>query len=149
MFRRIKDIREDNDLSQEFIADKLGCSRRNYSNIENGTSLITLSQLNAFANLFNRSTDYIVGLTNSKSLNEDNKDYNLKIISKRLIELRLEKGLSQMQIVEKVISVSQSTYSRYEDGISTIGILTLISLAKYYKVSLDYLLGRTDIRDKY
>ena len=46
----------------------------------------------------------------------------------------------------RVLRVSQSTYSRYENGKLDIPSQALIALARYYKVSVDYLLGLDDRR---
>ena len=53
----------------------------------------------------------------------------------RLAELREDHDLSQAEMV------SQATYSRYETGRLDIPSQTLIALARYYGVSVDYLLG--------
>ncbi len=63
----------------------------------------------------------------------------------RLAELREDRDLSQAEMA-KVLRVSQSTYSRYENGKLDIPSQALIALARYYKVSVDYLLGLDDRR---
>lgn len=64
----------------------------------------------------------------------------------KLRDLREDRDLSQKDIAE-LLSVSQATYSRYESGILDIPSISLIKLADFYKVSVDYLLGRTDIKN--
>lgn len=59
----------------------------------------------------------------------------------RLRELRKEKGLTQTEI-SKILNISQVTYSQYEREKREPGIKTLIKLADFYKVSLDYITGR-------
>ena len=58
-----------------------------------------------------------------------------------LTGLRKEKKLTQQEIADK-INVSQRTYAHYEKGDREPNIETMIRLADYYKVSLDYLTGR-------
>ena len=58
----------------------------------------------------------------------------------RLAELREDHDLSQAKMA-KILRVSQATYSRYETGRLDIPSQTLIALARYYGVSVDYLLG--------
>lgn len=58
----------------------------------------------------------------------------------RLAELREDHDLSQAEMA-KILRVSQATYSRYETGRLDIPSQTLIALARYYGVSVDYLLG--------
>ena len=59
----------------------------------------------------------------------------------RLKELRVSENLSQNEIA-KQIGLKQFTYSNYETGVTEPKIQTLIDLADYYGVSLDYLVGR-------
>lgn len=66
----------------------------------------------------------------------------------RLKELRLEFGTTQQQL-SKVLNIKQNTYSQYENGSRQIPIDILIKLAKYYEVSVDYVLNLTDIDTPY
>ena len=61
----------------------------------------------------------------------------------RLRDLREDADLSQTQIAE-ILHIKQTVYSRYERGYQTIPVEHLITLADYYHVSVDYLLGRTN-----
>ena len=60
----------------------------------------------------------------------------------RLRDLREDGDFTQAEIAE-YLHVSQTTYSRYENGKLDIPSAALIALAAYYGVSGDYLLGRT------
>lgn len=66
---RIKDLREDSDISQKQLADVLGISQRTYSHYENGTRKIPLDILLALADYYNCSTDYLLGRTKEKKFN--------------------------------------------------------------------------------
>ena len=61
----------------------------------------------------------------------------------RIRALREDKDLSQSDIA-KMLNISQSTYSRYENGNLDIPTEILISLSKYYDVSVDDILGLKD-----
>lgn len=63
---RIKDLREDFDLTQQTVADYLHIKQNTYSQYENGQRQIPLESLIALARLYNTSTDYILGLTSQK-----------------------------------------------------------------------------------
>lgn len=63
--------------------------------------------------------------------------------SERLKELRLAKGLTQMQVSQST-GMSLLGYQRYEYGSREPAYNKLLSLADYFDVSLDYLVGRTD-----
>lgn len=64
----------------------------------------------------------------------------------RLKQLRKEKGISQQRLAMD-LNVNQNTVSRYETGEREADYKTLIMLADYFNVSIDYLLGRTDKKE--
>ena len=65
-FKRIKDLRKDNDKLQKDIANLLGISQQYYSEYENGKRTIPIQHLITLANYYNTSIDYIVGLSDFK-----------------------------------------------------------------------------------
>jgi len=65
-----------------------------------------------------------------------------------LRQLRTEKNLSQKDVAD-AIGVDRTTYTKYETGKSQPDFVTIQKLAEFYSVSVDYLLGRTDIRNPY
>lgn len=65
----------------------------------------------------------------------------------RLAELREDHDLSQSEMA-RILGVSQATYSRYETGRLDIPSQTLIALARYHGVSVDYLLGLSERKEK-
>ena len=66
----------------------------------------------------------------------------------RLKEIRQDRDLQQIDIA-KVLKTSKVKYSRYERGIRVMPVDKIAKLAKFYDVSIDYLLGLTDIRKPY
>ena len=62
----------------------------------------------------------------------------------RLKELRKAKGVSQLKLAMD-LNMNQNAISRYENGVRQADYETLIKFADYFKVSIDYLLERTDI----
>ena len=67
----------------------------------------------------------------------------LKILSKRLKELRIENNYSQQEIAN-LLEIAQVTYSHYELGRRSVTIQNLVKIAQIYNVSTDYLLGISD-----
>ncbi len=61
---RIKDLREDNDLTQKEIAKYLNIKQNTYSQYENGQRQIPLDSLILLAKFYHTSVDYLLGLTN-------------------------------------------------------------------------------------
>lgn len=70
-YPRLRDLREDHDLTQKEVADYLGMKQPQYSRYERGIRDIPSDVLILLARLYNTSTDYILGITNnSKSYNK-------------------------------------------------------------------------------
>lgn len=63
--KRIKDLREDNDLKQSQIAELLNTSQSYYAQYENGKRPIPIDRLIKLADFYNVSLDYITGRTNN------------------------------------------------------------------------------------
>lgn len=67
MYKRIRELREDNDLLQKNLAEYLNCSQVAYSHYELGTRDIPTEVLIALSKFYNVSTDYILGLKDEKN----------------------------------------------------------------------------------
>ncbi len=67
---------------------------------------------------------------------------------KRIRDLREDADLTQKQIAQ-YLKMSQTGYSKYETGENDIPITVLLALADFYHVSVDYLMGRTDVKTPY
>ena len=65
MYRRIRDLREDRDLTQKEMAKVLNCSQQAYSNYELGQRDIPTDILIKLSNFHNVSIDYILGITDN------------------------------------------------------------------------------------
>ena len=63
---RIKDLREDNDITQKELAEYLHIKQNTYSQYENGQRQLPMEVLIALARYYKTSTDYILGLTDER-----------------------------------------------------------------------------------
>lgn len=63
---RLRDLREDNDLTQKELANILNTTQQQYSKYELGIRLIPIDKLEILANFYNTSVDYLIGRTNTK-----------------------------------------------------------------------------------
>ena len=66
----------------------------------------------------------------------------------RLRDLREDRDLKQKDLAQ-LLNIHQTTYSDYELGRLNIPVSTIHTLADFYQVSTDYLLGRTAIKTPY
>ena len=58
-------------------------------------------------------------------------------------DLREDNDLTQQQVAD-ILGTSQTMYARYERGANEIPVRHIITLARYYNVSCDYILGESD-----
>ena len=68
LFRRIRDLREDHDLTQREVAKKLNCSQQVYSNYELGQRDIPTDILIKLSSLYNVSADYILEISDNPKI---------------------------------------------------------------------------------
>jgi len=66
MYQRIRDLREDRDLTQQDLAELLHCSQVCYSHYENGKREVPSWVLGTLADFYGVSVDYLMGRTNVK-----------------------------------------------------------------------------------
>lgn len=64
--KRLKDLREDNDLMQKEVADIINTTQQQYSKYELGIRLMPIDKINILADYYNTSIDYILGRTSEK-----------------------------------------------------------------------------------
>ncbi len=113
-FKRIYDLRVDNDLTQKDMAKILNTTRDNYAQWERGFCNFPLEKINIFANYFNVSLDYLTGLSNNKKT-ENYQAPNFNDIPSKIKDIRKKYKYTQEKISE-IIKIKQRTYSGYETG---------------------------------
>ena len=143
---RMKDIRTYFDNTQKELSDYLKVSRSTYAGWENGIDAIPLLKLNEFCNYYGISLDYICELSELayKTVLENiiNNKIDKVVLGNNLKEIRLKHSDSQ-ETISDIIKVDQSNYSKYELGKILIHTYPLVDFAKHYKVSIDWLCGKT------
>lgn len=132
----LKFAREELEMTQEELGYVFGVKKATISNWENGYDIIPLNKLIKFCNLYNYSLDFIVGFTrDNKSFSKIEKA-DKTIIGKKLKDLRKKLGLTQQQISDEC-SISRATYCHYEIGMNLVSTLTLYTICKNHKISMD------------
>lgn len=135
-FQRIKDTRIDNDFTQVEMAKILNCPQSTYNRYENGKVEFPANVVIKISEVLNVSCDYLLGMSNVKGV-----FYGVQCsIAQRLYIARRNAYMTQEQIAS-ILICPREVYIRYESGKRTCPLEMITTLAKYYKVSCDYLLG--------
>lgn len=142
-FERLFFLREEKDLTQENMGKILDVSRVAISQWETSKEIIPLEQLNAYANYFNVSLDYIVQISNVKEYKIINKSLDPKIVGKRLLYIRHKFGITQEELANN-LNTTHSTISAYETGKTLILTVFAYQICVKYNASMDWLCGRVD-----
>ena len=139
---KIKNIREELEITQEDISKVLGCTRTAYSLWEINKNTIPLYYLNKISNEYNINIDYLVDLSNDKYIKFNKVEIDRINLGKKLKEAR--KSINYTHTQEKLASKLNTTHSvisAYESGKSTVSTLFLIEIAKKKK-SLNWFLNK-------
>ncbi len=124
------------------MAEILNVARSTYSGWENDIRYIPLTKLNDFCIYFNLSLDYICKLSKTKQCPTKNTQIDKIIVGKNLRYIRTLHKDTQ-KYVANMFNVNRSNYSKYETGKILIPTLFIIEFAKHYKVSIDWICGKT------
>lgn len=141
----LKNIRKERGYTIQAISDATGIAVRTYQNYEYGQREISTDALCKLANLYNVTTDYLLGRETSTPTDNMPEEVHY-MFSLKLKELRESHNLSQ-QAFANTINVSQSTVGMWESNKRTPDSDMLSKIADYFDVSIDYLIGRTDKSD--
>lgn len=146
IYKRLRDVREDMDLTQEKMALMMKVSKSTYCKWEKETDVIPLKRVNNLANVTNLSLDYIAGLSMNRVKSNELFELNQKEIGSRLREVRLENGLVEREVAD-ILGTTQSTVSSYELGNTLVLSAFACKIARTYHVSLDWIVGRSNIKE--
>lgn len=141
-YDRIRNTREDHDLTQRELSEILKVKRSTYAMWELGDVHIPIEKLQELADYYHVSMQYLVGLTNNKTETVDKTKVTKELLGTILKAKRLEHNLTQMQVAVH-LGINQSAYAYYEYGQAQISIDKLCQLANLYKTTIDALCGRS------
>ena len=144
-FERLFLLREKNNLEQKEIAHIIGVSQQTYSTWEVGTKIIPLKHLNTMCNYYHVSLDYMLGLSNRNNNYKNIEKLNRVEIGKKIKIIRQDNKLT-LRSLAKELNTTSSTISAYETGKTLILTAFAYQIAKKYKISLDWLVGRSKVK---
>jgi len=143
LLKRIIDLRDEYNLTQEKMAEVLGVKKSTYGRWETDEIFISLWHLNDLCNYFEVSMDYMIGISDIKCYKLVNDKLNNELIGKRLKEFRISKNLTQEELANS-LNTTQSVISDYENGKTRILTAFAYEIVIKYNISLDWLCGRID-----
>lgn len=76
------------------------------------------------------------------------KEGHVMVYNERIRELRKDKALVQQEVAD-MLEVGQWTYADYENGKTRIPVKSLLILARFYDVSMDYISGASNVKERY
>lgn len=100
-----------------------------------------MNYLAFFADYFDYSIDYVLGLTNVRRKNNLIKGFDLKILGNNLKEVRIKNSLSQEDMA-RILNVTQPCITRYEKGLICISTSNIYKISKEFKISISKLCGK-------
>lgn len=141
--RRIKELRTENGLTQQELAKILNVSSMSISFYENEQRKPDSKFIIACSRFFDVSTDYLLGKTYKRRIPREER---FGAFSKRLKHVRELKGISQRQAAED-LNISPQNLSYYENG-RDAGYGLLVRMARYYDVTVEYLIGASPVMQR-
>ena len=138
-------LREEKDYLSKDMAKFLNIPPSVYSEWENNKLSISTKRLYELGEFFNVNIDYLVGLSSKRINLKTNKVLDQKDTSLRLKEVRENMNLSMRELAQK-LNTSSSAISNYENNKNLILSSFLIELSKISNYSIDYILGRSNIK---
>lgn len=139
----LKEIRLEKSLTQAEVAEAIGINRVQYNQYENNYFNIPIKHLISMSNYFEKSIDYILGLSSTETYINSKTKINTIEAGTRLKEFRKENNLTQEKLA-KLLKTTFSNIGFYEKGRNLIATPFLYEICKKYQISADYLLGKTD-----
>ncbi len=138
---KLKQIREDNQMTQEKISNILGCKRSAYSLWEINKNTIPLYYLNKISNEFDINIDYLADLSNEKNIKFKKNEIDRVELGKNIRLARKSVNYTQEKLASK-LNTTHSVISAYEFGKTAVPTLFMIEIAKITKKSLNWFLNK-------
>ncbi len=141
----IKLLRKEFNVSQPQLAKETGLANSEISYWENGERTPNARVIIILSRYFQVTTDYLLKVNEDNTSVYRSDDYcaDMTLLNKRLKDLRIKNKLSQSELAKNV-NISQPAINYWELGKRTPNANAIITLANYFGVTTDYLLGESD-----
>lgn len=137
----LKNLRNDSELTQDYIAKHLKVKRSTYATWENGYIMIPIEKADELSMFYKVKLSYILGIDKKVINCESIKKMNYKTLLKKLNQLKKENN-NTFQEIATYLNCNRSTCQRYFKGVFTIPIDRLLLLSELYNIEIDKLCGK-------
>lgn len=149
--KRFKALRLENKITQNKLAEIFYLNKSSISRYESGNQIPESVSLQKFADYFNVSLDYLMGISDIRDssinifkIHSLNKEVErIMTFGDQLKYLRINKGITQQELAD-AMKVGRPTIAGYETKGKQPDYEKLAWLSNFFNVSIDYLLGHTD-----
>ncbi len=140
---RLRELREEKELTQKELANVLGITKEGYGQYEREYVVIPIKHLITIAIYYDLSIDNLFGFNLVNDYQIINKQVDKKLSGMRLREFRKNHRFTQKKLAD-ILRTTQSVIADYEKGRYLIATPFLYMICNNYRVSADYILGRVD-----
>ena len=141
----IRKLRKEYNLSQEQLSKEIGYSDCIISLWEIGFHIPCADAIIILSRYFQVSTDYILKVSDDNTMLHRADDFyvDLSTFNNRLKELRTKKNLSQERLAKRT-GLTKTSINHWENGKCLPNANAIVTLAQFFDVTTDYLLGESD-----
>ena len=136
IYYRLKDLREDNDFTQEKVCRFLNVKRSTYSKWENGENEPPFKIFVLLSSLYKININYLLGNTNIKQKINYIPKYNQIYISKLFRKIRVKNNHTQTELAN-ILKCNKTTICNYESGYRKIPTYKLVYFCEFYKIDIE------------
>ena len=138
---KLKEIRDELEMTQNSLSKKLGCTRSAYSLWEINKNTIPLYYLNKLSNILNINIDYLADISQIKYIQFNKVEIDKIELGSRIRQARKSINYTQEKLADK-LNTTHSVISAYESGKTAVPTLFMIEIDKITKKSLNWFLNK-------
>lgn len=140
-YKKISDLREDNDYTQEYISKILNVSRSSYANWENGDNKIPLEILDKLSVFYNVPFSYLLDIKTKYIIDKKIEPIDYEFFYNNLQKLKKKNKFTYQDIAD-FLKVTKSTAYKYYVGKLDITVDVLVLISKLNDIDVDKLCGK-------
>lgn len=140
-YNNLKKLRNEKELTQEFVSKKLNCSRSTYNNWERNIVMIPIDIVDKLSVFYQVSISCILGIEKTIKYKSNVVKMNYDSLLKKLMLLKT-KNKNTYDEIGTYLKCTGATCQRYYNGVFKIPVDRLILLSELYEIDIDELCGK-------